>query len=111
MGRYPRATASAKSGECPILFFAISFFSITIRPLGSNEYRSALSSASRASLSGRLDGATEKLDQGKPGQAIKKLNDFIREVEKLERKGQISSADADDLIAAAEAAIAEINGA
>ena len=63
----------------------------------------------RAGLIGKLDEASGKLSNGKNADAVLKLNDFTAKVQSLQAAGKIAPADADALVAQANAAINCIN--
>jgi hypothetical protein len=57
-------------------------------------------------LTNHLDAAAALLDDGRTAQAVQRLHAFIRQVEALVRGGDLSDADGEALIAAAQALIA-----
>jgi hypothetical protein len=65
----------------------------------------ALDAGQAVDLQLKLDAATDKLDQGKPDKAIKKLNDFIKLVNQWLKDGEVDSGVAAGLIDAAQAVI------
>ena len=58
------------------------------------------------SLTSKLLSALKSLDKGNAGPAKKQFGAFINEVEALEKRVQLTEAEADDLIADADAIIA-----
>lgn len=62
-------------------------------------------------LVSKLDGATTKLDQGKPDQAIKKLDDFSKLIDQELKDGEVDPGVAEDLTDAAQDVIDTINAA
>ena len=63
----------------------------------------------RSGLLGKLTNANTKLSEGKNADAILKLQDFEAQVNTLAQTGKLAPADAQNLIAGADAAIACIN--
>ena len=64
----------------------------------------------RAGLVGKLDSASAKLDQDKVQDALINLQSFRNKVEALDQQGKIAHADAVNLIAGADEAIACVQG-
>jgi pullulanase len=62
------------------------------------------------SLTVKLEGAIRQLDQGKPKQAVNRLNAFINEVESLIEEGVLTPEEGRPLIDAANSIIDQING-
>ena len=69
----------------------------------------ALKKGKAKSLTKKLEKANKKLERNQPGKAVKKLDQFIKQVTKLVDKGKLSAEDGQNLIDQAQAAIDLIN--
>jgi alpha-tubulin suppressor-like RCC1 family protein len=69
----------------------------------------SISASQAAQLLAKLNQAITHLEAGRLVQAIKALEDFIRQAERQEQTGQLSAEHASALIAAAEAALEAIH--
>lgn len=68
-----------------------------------------LNNGNQNALIGKIEDALDKYCNGKTNQALNKLNAFINQVAALENSGKITSAEASDLITAAQNTIDAIN--
>ena len=101
LGALPAAAPAHATtvAECIAQIQALSTTTSSVQISGRNAERD------RQGLVGKLAEAVDKLNQGKPLDAIAKLNDFIQRVTQLAAQGRIQPGDANTLLAGANSAI------
>jgi hypothetical protein len=78
--------------------------------LGDLENAGAVTNGTVQSLMGKLDAVTRQLNKGNVTPALKRIEAFVKEVERLVERGELSQEEGAELLEAAQQAVALLNG-